>query len=161
MRVVPHEAALRGAARNPVILLGETHDDAAVHRWQLHVAAGLLARNANARGLNRKPWVKTSLAPGSKAVELYLQESGLLPELESLGFGIVGFACTTCNGMSGALDPAIQQEIIDRDLYDTAVLSGNRNFEGRQGPGGRTHLVSPLVAAATAVTGHLASPADL
>src|SRR5690606_29117973 len=70
------------------------------------IAAALLARNANARGLSRKPWVKTSLAPGSKAVELYLQESGLLPELEQLGFGIVGFACTTCNGMSGALDPA-------------------------------------------------------
>ncbi|HKX55112.1 MAG TPA: aconitate hydratase AcnA, partial [Xanthomonadales bacterium] len=88
------------------------------------IAAGLLARNANRRGLTRKPWVKSSLAPGSRAVELYLQESGLLPELEQLGFGIVGFACTTCNGMSGALDPAIQQEIIERDLYSTAVLSG-------------------------------------
>src|SRR5690606_21764199 len=81
------------------------------------IAAGLLARNANARGLVRKPWVKTSLAPGSRAVQLYLEEAGLLPELEQLGFGIVGFACTTCNGMSGALDPAIQQEIVERDLY--------------------------------------------
>ncbi len=70
------------------------------------IAAALLARNANALGLTRKPWVKTSLAPGSKAVELYLEEAGLLAELEKLGFGIVGFACTTCNGMSGALDPA-------------------------------------------------------
>lgn len=98
------------------------------------IAAGLLARNANAKGLTRKPWVKTSLAPGSKAVQLYLEEANLLPELESLGFGIVGFACTTCNGMSGALDPVIQQEVIDRDLYATAVLSGNRNFDGRIHP---------------------------
>jgi aconitate hydratase len=95
------------------------------------IAAGLLARNANRLGLTRKPWVKTSLAPGSRAVALYLEEAGLLAELERLGFGIVGFACTTCNGMSGALDPQIQQEIIDRDLYATAVLSGNRNFDGR------------------------------
>ncbi|HYP31006.1 MAG TPA: aconitate hydratase AcnA, partial [Burkholderiaceae bacterium] len=87
------------------------------------IAAGLLARNANARGLVRKPWVKSSLAPGSKAVQLYLEEAKLLPELEKLGFGIVAFACTTCNGMSGALDPKIQQEVIDRDLYATAVLS--------------------------------------
>ncbi|RYE98706.1 MAG: aconitate hydratase AcnA, partial [Oxalobacteraceae bacterium] len=98
------------------------------------VAAGLLARNANRAGLLRKPWVKSSLAPGSKAVALYLEEAGLLPELEQLGFGIVAFACTTCNGMSGALDPVIQQEIIARDLYATAVLSGNRNFDGRIHP---------------------------
>ncbi|MGE3395263.1 MAG: aconitate hydratase AcnA, partial [Steroidobacteraceae bacterium] len=89
------------------------------------IAAGLLARNANRLGLTRKPWVKTSLAPGSKTVALYLDAAGLTSELEKLGFGIVGFACTTCNGMSGALDPKIQQEIIDRDLYATAVLSGN------------------------------------
>ncbi|MEE4381159.1 MAG: aconitate hydratase AcnA, partial [Pseudomonadales bacterium] len=92
------------------------------------VAAGLIARNANERGLVRKPWVKSSLAPGSKTVKTYLAEAGLLPELEQLGFGVVGFACTTCNGMSGALDPKIQQEIVDRDLYAVAVLSGNRNF---------------------------------
>ena len=118
------------------------------------IAAGLLARNANARGLTRKPWVKTSLAPGSKAVELYLRESGLLPELESLGFGIVGFACTTCNGMSGALDPAIQQEIIDRDLYATAVLSGNRNFDGRIHPYAKqAFLASPPLVIAYAIAG--------
>ena len=81
------------------------------------IAAGLLARNANKLGLQRKEWVKTSLAPGSKAVKLYLEDAELLPELEQLGFGIVGFACTTCNGMSGALDPTIQQEVVDRDLY--------------------------------------------
>ena len=118
------------------------------------IAAGLLARNANARGLTRKPWVKTSLAPGSRAVELYLQEAGLLPELEQLGFGIVGFACTTCNGMSGALDPAIQQEIIARDLYATAVLSGNRNFDGRIHPYAKqAFLASPPLVIAYAIAG--------
>ncbi len=118
------------------------------------VAAGLLARNANARGLTRKPWVKTSLAPGSKAVELYLEDAGLLPELEQLGFGIVGFACTTCNGMSGALDPVIQQEIIDRDLYATAVLSGNRNFDGRIHPYAKqAFLASPPLVVAYAIAG--------
>ncbi|TVN28688.1 aconitate hydratase AcnA, partial [Vibrio cholerae] len=98
------------------------------------VAAGLLAKKANQLGLKRQPWVKTSFAPGSKVAKLYLQEAGLLSELEQLGFGIVAYACTTCNGMSGALDPAIQQEIIERDLYATAVLSGNRNFDGRIHP---------------------------
>jgi len=118
------------------------------------IAAGLLARNANKLGLMRKPWVKTSLAPGSKAVELYLQDSQLLPELESLGFGIVGFACTTCNGMSGALDPVIQQEVIDRDLYATAVLSGNRNFDGRIHPYAKqAFLASPPLVVAYAIAG--------
>ncbi|WP_024889152.1 Fe/S-dependent 2-methylisocitrate dehydratase AcnD [Luteimonas huabeiensis] len=118
------------------------------------IAAGLLARNANARGLVRKPWVKTSLAPGSKAVQLYLEASGLLPELERLGFGIVAFACTTCNGMSGALDPAIQQEIVERDLYATAVLSGNRNFDGRIHPYAKqAFLASPPLVIAYAIAG--------
>ncbi|WP_271680920.1 Fe/S-dependent 2-methylisocitrate dehydratase AcnD [Thermomonas mangrovi] len=118
------------------------------------IAAGLLARNANARGLLRKPWVKSSLAPGSKAVQLYLEEAGLLAELERLGFGIVAFACTTCNGMSGALDPAIQQEIIDRDLYATAVLSGNRNFDGRIHPYAKqAFLASPPLVIAYAIAG--------
>jgi len=118
------------------------------------IAAGLLARNANAKGLVRKPWVKSSLAPGSKAVQLYLEEAGLLSELEQLGFGIVGFACTTCNGMSGALDPAIQQEIIERDLYATAVLSGNRNFDGRIHPYAKqAFLASPPLVIAYAIAG--------
>jgi len=118
------------------------------------IAAALLARNANARGLQRKPWVKSSLAPGSKAVQLYLEESGLLPDLEQLGFGIVAFACTTCNGMSGALDPKIQQEIIDRDLYSTAVLSGNRNFDGRIHPYAKqAFLASPPLVIAYAIAG--------
>jgi len=118
------------------------------------IAAGLLARNANQLGLSRKPWVKTSLAPGSKAVQLYLEEAKLLPELEQLGFGIVAFACTTCNGMSGALDPKIQQEIIDRDLYATAVLSGNRNFDGRIHPYAKqAFLASPPLVVAYAIAG--------
>ncbi|TQK10593.1 Fe/S-dependent 2-methylisocitrate dehydratase AcnD [Herbaspirillum sp. SJZ107] len=118
------------------------------------VAAGLLARNANKAGLLRKPWVKSSLAPGSKAVALYLEEAGLLPELEQLGFGIVAFACTTCNGMSGALDPVIQQEIIARDLYATAVLSGNRNFDGRIHPYAKqAFLASPALVVAYAIAG--------
>jgi len=118
------------------------------------IAAGLLARNANARGLTRKPWVKSSLAPGSKTVELYLKDAKLLTELEKLGFGIVAFACTTCNGMSGALDPVIQKEIIDRDLYATAVLSGNRNFDGRIHPYAKqAFLASPPLVVAYAIAG--------
>ena len=118
------------------------------------IAAGLLARNANRLGLTRKPWVKSSLAPGSKTVALYLEEAGLKSELEQLGFGIVAFACTTCNGMSGALDPVIQQEIIDRDLYATAVLSGNRNFDGRIHPYAKqAFLASPPLVVAYALAG--------
>ncbi|UZK03654.1 Fe/S-dependent 2-methylisocitrate dehydratase AcnD [Venatoribacter cucullus] len=118
------------------------------------VAAGLLAKKANELGLIRKPWVKSSFAPGSKVAELYLKDSGLLPELEKLGFGIVAFACTTCNGMSGALDPKIQQEIIDRDLYATAVLSGNRNFDGRIHPYAKqAFLASPPLVVAYAIAG--------
>ena len=118
------------------------------------IAAGLLARNANKLGLARKPWVKSSLAPGSKTVAMYLDEAGLTSELEQLGFGVVAFACTTCNGMSGALDPVIQQEIIDRDLYATAVLSGNRNFDGRIHPYAKqAFLASPPLVVAYAIAG--------
>ncbi len=118
------------------------------------IAAGLLARNANRLGLTRKPWVKSSLAPGSKTVALYLDAAGLTTELEQLGFGVVAFACTTCNGMSGALDPVIQQEIIDRDLYATAVLSGNRNFDGRIHPYAKqAFLASPPLVVAYAIAG--------
>lgn len=118
------------------------------------IAAGLLARNANKLGLTRKPWVKSSLAPGSKTVSMYLDEAGLTKELEALGFGVVAFACTTCNGMSGALDPVIQKEIIDRDLYATAVLSGNRNFDGRIHPYAKqAFLASPPLVVAYAIAG--------
>lgn len=118
------------------------------------VAAALVARKANELGLTRKPWVKTSFAPGSKVAQLYLEEANLLSELEQLGFGIVGFACTTCNGMSGALDPVIQKEVIDRDLYTTAVLSGNRNFDGRIHPYAKqAFLASPPLVVAYAIAG--------
>lgn len=118
------------------------------------IAAGLIARNANKLGLTRKPWVKSSLAPGSKAVKLYLEESDLLPELETLGFGVVAFACTSCNGMSGALDPKIKQEIEQRNLYSTAVLSGNRNFDGRIHPhADQAFLASPPLVVAYAIAG--------
>jgi aconitate hydratase len=118
------------------------------------VAAGLVAKRANELGLKRKPWVKSSFAPGSKVAKLYLEEAGLLSEMEQLGFGIVGYACTTCNGMSGALDPKIQQEILDRDLYSTAVLSGNRNFDGRIHPHAKqAFLASPPLVVAYALAG--------
>ncbi len=118
------------------------------------IAAGLLARNANARGLTRKPWVKSSLAPGSKTVQLYLEEAGLLGDLQKLGFDVVGFACTSCNGMSGALDPDIEKEILERNLYTTAVLSGNRNFEGRIHPRAKeAYLASPPLVVAYAIAG--------
>ena len=118
------------------------------------IAAGLLAKKANELGLQRKPWVKSSLAPGSKTVELYLKQANLLSELEKLGFGIVGFACTTCNGMSGALDPEIQKTVIEKDLYATAVLSGNRNFDGRIHPYAKqAFLASPPLVVAYALAG--------
>lgn len=120
------------------------------------VAAGLLAKKANELGLTRKRWVKSSLAPGSKVAELYLKESGLLPELEKLGFGIVGFACTTCNGMSGALDPKLQKEAADSGVYTTAVLSGNRNFDGRIHPFIKeAFLASPPLVIAYAIAGSI------
>ena len=118
------------------------------------VAAGLIARNANRLGLTRKPWVKSSLAPGSKTVKMYLEEASLMTELENLGFGVVAYACTTCNGMSGALDPVIEKEILDRDLYSTAVLSGNRNFDGRIHPHAKqAFLASPPLVVAYAIAG--------
>ncbi len=118
------------------------------------VAAGLIARKANELGLVRKPWVKSSFAPGSKVAKLYLEDAGLLSEMENLGFGIVAYACTTCNGMSGALDPKIQKEVVDRDLYATAVLSGNRNFDGRIHPYAKqAFLASPPLVVAYAIAG--------
>ena len=120
------------------------------------IAAGLVAKKANELGLKRKPWVKSSLAPGSKIVEEYLKDAKLLPELEKLGFGIVGFACTTCNGMSGALDPKIQKEAVDNDIYTTAVLSGNRNFDGRIHPYVKeAFLASPPLVVAYALAGSI------
>jgi aconitate hydratase len=118
------------------------------------VAAGLVARKAHALGLQRRPWVKTSLAPGSKVVTEYLTDSGLLEDLEALGFGIVGYGCTTCIGNSGPLPEPISQAINTHDLISAAVLSGNRNFEGRISPDVRAnYLASPPLVVAYALAG--------
>ncbi len=118
------------------------------------VAAGLVARNARKRGLHSRPWVKTSLAPGSKVVTEYLQHSGLLPDLEALGFSIVGYGCTTCIGNSGPLRPEIAEAVSSTDLLGCAVLSGNRNFEGRIHPLVKlNYLASPPLVVAYALAG--------
>jgi aconitate hydratase len=118
------------------------------------VAAGLLARNAVARGLQRKPWVKTSLAPGSKVVTEYLDRAGLTEPLEQLGFNLVGYGCTTCIGNSGPLAAEISQAVADGDLAVVSVLSGNRNFEGRINPDVKmNYLASPPLCVAYALLG--------
>jgi aconitate hydratase len=120
------------------------------------VAAGLLARNANALGLKSKPWVKTSLAPGSRVVTDYLQQAGLLKELEALGFYTVGYGCTTCIGNSGPLKPEISDAVKAGDVIATSVLSGNRNFEGRVHPEIKMNfLASPPLVVAYALAGNL------
>jgi len=123
---------------NPAVMLG----------------AGLLARNAVEKGLKVKPWVKTSLAPGSKVVSYYLESAGLMDDLESLGFNVVGFGCTTCIGNSGPLDPALSHAINENDLIATSVLSGNRNFEGRiHADVQMNFLASPPLVVAYAIAG--------
>jgi aconitate hydratase A / 2-methylisocitrate dehydratase len=118
------------------------------------VGAGLVARNARARGLGRKPWVKTSLAPGSKVVTDYLRASGLLDDLEAMGFYTVGYGCTTCIGNSGPLPDAIAAAVRDHQLVVASVLSGNRNFEGRINPDVRaSYLASPPLVVAYALAG--------
>ena len=118
------------------------------------VAAGLVARKARRRGLTRKPWVKTSFAPGSKVVTDYLSEAGLMEDLESLGFYLVGYGCTTCIGNSGPLPEPVSRAIHDHDLVAAAVLSGNRNFEGRISPDVRANfLASPPLVVAYALAG--------
>jgi aconitate hydratase len=118
------------------------------------MAAGLLARNARKRGLNSKPWVKTSIAPGSKVVTEYYNKAGLIEDLEALNFYIVGYGCTTCIGNSGPLDAEISNSIQDNDLSVTAVLSGNRNFEGRISPDVKmNYLASPPLVIAYALAG--------
>ncbi|MCW1934223.1 aconitate hydratase AcnA [Pararhodobacter zhoushanensis] len=120
------------------------------------IGAGLVARKARALGLNRKPWVKTSLAPGSQVVEQYLQAAGLQEDLDAVGFNIVGFGCTTCIGNSGPLQPEISKAINDNDLIATSVLSGNRNFEGRISPDVRAnYLASPPLVVAYALAGDM------
>ena len=118
------------------------------------VGAGLVARKARQRGLNREPWVKTSLAPGSKVVTDYLEKAGLMEDLEALGFHVVGYGCTTCIGNSGPLPDPISAAIHDRDLVVASVLSGNRNFEGRISPDVRANfLASPPLVVAYAIAG--------
>jgi 2-methylcitrate dehydratase (2-methyl-trans-aconitate forming) len=118
------------------------------------IAAGLVAKKATERGLRRQPWVKTSFAPGSKPVESYLREAGLMAPLEALGFGIIGFGCTSCNGMSGPLPSEIEQDIVSRDVHAVAVLSGNRNFNGRIHPRVKeAFLASPPLVVAYAIAG--------
>ncbi len=120
------------------------------------IAAGLLAKKAAARGLKTKPWVKTSLAPGSKVVTEYLTEAGLLPELEKLGFHVVGYGCTTCIGNSGPLPEDVAKAVTRADLVGAAVLSGNRNFEGRINPLVRAnYLASPPLVVAYAIAGKM------
>jgi aconitate hydratase len=120
------------------------------------IAAGLLARNAAAKGLSSKPWVKTSLAPGSQVVAEYLDESGLQKSLDKLGFNLVGFGCTTCIGNSGPLPEAVSAAIAKNDLVVAAVLSGNRNFEGRVNPDTRAnYLASPPLVVAYALAGSM------
>ncbi|MBI3069615.1 MAG: aconitate hydratase AcnA, partial [Betaproteobacteria bacterium] len=118
------------------------------------IAAGLLARNAAARGLTARPWVKTSFAPGSKVVMEYLRRAGLYSSLEALGFHLIGFGCTTCNGNSGPLAPEIEAAVKEEELVSVAVLSGNRNFEGRVHPHARAaYLASPPLVIAYAIAG--------
>src|SRR5262249_16205499 len=122
------------------------------------IGAGLLARNANRRGLKQKPWVKTSLAPGSQVVAEYLEKSGLQKELDTLGFNLVGFGCTTCIGNSGPLPAPISKTINDKGLIAAAVLSGNRNFEGRVSPDVQAnYLASPPLGVAYALAGSVTS----
>ncbi|ESW61369.1 MAG: aconitate hydratase [Rhodobacter sp. CACIA14H1] len=120
------------------------------------IGAGLVARKARALGLNRKPWVKTSLAPGSQVVSEYLNAAGLQEDLDAIGFNLVGYGCTTCIGNSGPLQPEISAAIAEGDLVATAVLSGNRNFEGRISPDVRAnYLASPPLVVAYALAGDM------
>ena len=120
------------------------------------IGAGLVARKARALGLNRKPWVKTSLAPGSQVVSAYLEAAGLQEDLDAIGFNLVGYGCTTCIGNSGPLDPAISKAINDNALVATSVLSGNRNFEGRVNPDVQAnYLASPPLVVAYAIAGSM------
>jgi len=120
------------------------------------IGAGLVARNAREKGLTRKPWVKTSLAPGSQVVSAYLEAAGLQDDLDAIGFNLVGYGCTTCIGNSGPLAPEISKCINDHDLIGVSVLSGNRNFEGRISPDVRAnYLASPPLVVAYALVGDM------
>ena len=125
------------------------------------IAAGLVAKKAHERGLQRQPWVKTSLAPGSKVVTEYLNRAGLTAHLDALGFNLVGYGCTTCIGNSGPLPEEISAEIRDRGLVVASVLSGNRNFEGRiQQDVRANYLASPPLVVAYAIAGTMNHRSD-
>ena len=120
------------------------------------IGAGLLARKAAAKGLTAKPWVKTSLAPGSQVVAEYLEKAGLQKDLDKLGFNLVGFGCTTCIGNSGPLPEEISEAVNENDLVAAAVLSGNRNFEGRVNADVRAnYLASPPLVVSYAIAGSM------
>ncbi|MDN5599411.1 MAG: aconitate hydratase AcnA, partial [Brachybacterium sp.] len=163
----PEHQHVAGRASNPVQVKGEDfsidHGIVSIasitsctntSNPSVMMAAGLLARNAADRGLVSKPWVKTSMAPGSQVVTNYYTKAGLWPALEQLGFHLVGYGCTTCIGNSGPLDPEISEAIAEKDLAVTAVLSGNRNFEGRINPDVKmNYLASPPLVIAYALAG--------
>ena len=120
------------------------------------IAAGLLAKKAINFGLQTKPWVKTSLAPGSQVVTDYLSKAGLNQYLDQLGFNLVGYGCTTCIGNSGPLPENISKSVIEQNIYAVSVLSGNRNFEGRISPLVKAnYLASPPLVVAYAIAGHM------
>ncbi|MBV8600302.1 MAG: aconitate hydratase AcnA, partial [Candidatus Eremiobacteraeota bacterium] len=150
LETIPH----RDDERNGDVVIAALTSCTNTSNPAVMLAAGLLARNAVARGLRSKPWVKTSLAPGSRVVGDYLERAGLSPALDALGFQTVGYGCTTCMGNSGPLDDELSSEIEERDLVVTAVLSGNRNFEGRIHPLAKTsYLASPPLVVAYALAG--------
>jgi aconitate hydratase len=166
-QIMAKDYELPGDASNPVQVKGHgykiDHGDVMIaaitsctntSNPSVMMAAGLLAKKANAAGLSVKPWVKTSTAPGSQVVGEYLERSGLQDELDKLGFDVVGYGCTTCIGNSGPLAPAIAEAIADGDLVSCSVLSGNRNFEGRIGPDIKANfLASPPLVVAYALAG--------
>jgi aconitate hydratase len=142
--------------RNGAVLIAAITSCTNTSNPYVMIGAGLLARNARRRGLKAAPWVKTSLAPGSRVVSNYLQQSGLLGDLDALGFNIVGFGCTTCIGNSGPLDDVIEKAVREGRLVGCSVLSGNRNFEGRIHPLVRNNfLASPPLVVAFAIAGSL------
>ncbi|MDD6372976.1 MAG: aconitate hydratase AcnA [Bifidobacteriaceae bacterium] len=153
---VPVESAVKGDfdIRNGSVAIASITSCTNTSNPSVMIAAGLLARNAHRLGLKPKPWVKTSLAPGSQVVTDYYKKSGLQDDLDALGYELVGYGCATCIGNSGPLDPDISKEINDNDLAVTAVLSGNRNFEGRISPDVKmNYLASPPLVIAYALAG--------
>jgi aconitate hydratase len=150
------DASTAGQLQNGSVVIAAITSCTNTSNPSVMMAAGLLARKAVERGLETRPWVKTSLAPGSKVVTEYLREAGLTPYLDQLRFNLVGYGCTTCIGNSGPLPPAISQTIEERDLVAVAVLSGNRNFEGRINSDVRAnYLASPPLVVAYALAGRI------